>query len=100
MSDKNTEIVLSALAELDLEEIWHYTFKTWSLQQADDYQDILFNGMQSISNNISLIKIITLNNVNYYYYPIAHHIIFFHLNNHELFIIRILHKKMNFGLHL
>jgi toxin ParE1/3/4 len=33
------EIKLSRLAELDLEEIWLYTFEIWSLNQANYYQD-------------------------------------------------------------
>lgn len=32
-------IKLSRLAELDLEEIWLYTFEKWSLTQANFYQD-------------------------------------------------------------
>lgn len=43
-------LILSRLAELDLEEIWLYTFETWSIDQANIYQDILFDGMNSLNN--------------------------------------------------
>ena len=47
----NLDIRLSKLAELDLEEIWFYTFATWSINQANDYQDILFLGMNQLKIN-------------------------------------------------
>ena len=41
---------LSPLAEIDLEEIWFYTFQNWSLAQADSYhRDLVaaFEGLVS-----------------------------------------------------
>lgn len=32
---------LTPAAEMGLEDIWRYTAQTWSLQQANDYTDIL-----------------------------------------------------------
>ncbi|SBW04135.1 hypothetical protein KL86DPRO_20264 [uncultured delta proteobacterium] len=37
MGNKTHGYRLSPLAEADLEEIWLYTFRQWSLEQADDY---------------------------------------------------------------
>lgn len=44
------EIKLSRLAELDLEEIWLYTFEKWSLAQANFYQDNLFLGFNELAS--------------------------------------------------
>jgi toxin ParE1/3/4 len=45
------QIKLSRLAELDLEGIWLYTFETWSIQQANFYQDNLHLGFKEIQDN-------------------------------------------------
>jgi toxin ParE1/3/4 len=45
------EIKLSRFAALDLEEIWLYTFETWSINQANYYQDNLFLGLKEIASN-------------------------------------------------
>ena len=42
---------LSKQAELDLENIWLYTFETWSLQQADYYLDLILNEIEYIYEN-------------------------------------------------
>lgn len=33
---------LSVLAQVDLEEIWRYTFEEWDVDQADKYLNLLF----------------------------------------------------------
>lgn len=93
-------IVLSRLAELVLEEIWLYTFETWSIDQANYYQDILFFGMKEAGENLSFSKPIILNNKSYRYYKIAHHYIFFIVSDNDLLIYRILHESMDFEKHL
>lgn len=42
---------ISKKAIQDLEDIWLYTFETWSQQQADRYYSLLINEMKYIANN-------------------------------------------------
>ena len=42
---------ISKLAEIDLENIWLYTFEEWSLEQADYYYDLIMNEIEYISDN-------------------------------------------------
>jgi toxin ParE1/3/4 len=96
----NLAIRLSKLAELDLEEIWFYTFATWSLNQANDYQDILFLGMNQLKINSTQAKYIKIDNRNFYYNKIGHHFIFFQQQENEILIYRVLHEVMDFSKHL
>ena len=41
MGNKRCVYRLSPLAEADLEGIWLYTFRQWSLEQADDYHRVI-----------------------------------------------------------
>jgi toxin ParE1/3/4 len=93
-------LILSRLAELDLEEIWLYTFETWSIEQANAYQDILFAGMNEAGENPNFSKPIVLNNKTYLYYKIAHHYIFFFISESDILVSRILHESMDFEKHL
>jgi toxin ParE1/3/4 len=96
----NFEIKLSRLAELDLEEIWLYTFETWSLQQANFYQDNLYLGLNELCHNARYGKIVMIDNRKFYYYKIAHHYIFYNEQENVLFVYRILHEMMDFPKHL
>ncbi|MBK8685182.1 MAG: type II toxin-antitoxin system RelE/ParE family toxin [Bacteroidetes bacterium] len=93
-------IKLSRLAELDLEEIWLYTFEKWSLSQANFYHDNFFIGLNELASNTELGKPITIDNRVFYYYKIAHHFIFYQEKEHTLFVYRILHEMMDFPRHL
>jgi len=43
-------IQISRKAQSDLIEIWEYTYKKWSLQQADKYYTILIDAFSLIAN--------------------------------------------------
>jgi toxin ParE1/3/4 len=94
------EIKLSRLAELDLEEIWLYTFEKWSLTQANYYQDNLFIGLNELANHIGYGKPIVIDKRTFYYYKVAHHYIFYSVSDNELFVYRILHEMMDIPSHL
>lgn len=42
---------LSIQAEIDLENIWLYTFEKWSLEKADYYYDLIMDEIEYISTN-------------------------------------------------
>ena len=54
MANKHRIYRLSPLAEADLEEIWLYTFKQWSLEQADDYHCVIMAAIEGLAsgNNV------------------------------------------------
>jgi len=80
----------------DLADIWDYTFKKWSEQQADNYYEMLISNCGEIANNPSLGK-------NYYGITqdllgikASRHIIFYRKNEEDYVeITRILHCRMD-----
>lgn len=93
------KLKLSPKANDDLEEIFEYSFNNWGINQAEKYQDDLYNAMLLISNNPNI-------GVDYYFkegcrkFHINKHFIFYKLENKSCVIIRILHEKMDVYSHL
>jgi toxin ParE1/3/4 len=87
---------ISQKASDDLENIWLYTLKNWSIEQADKYFNLLLNGIEFIAINptsgIDYKKI----RKGYFCSRIQSHLIFYKINqkNEVVEIIRILHKRM------
>jgi toxin ParE1/3/4 len=43
------KIIIRETASLDLEEIWYYTFTTWSLEQADRYFSLITSEIEFLA---------------------------------------------------
>jgi len=88
---------ISKQAEIDLENIWLYTFEEWSLQQADYYFDLLMNEIEYISENPKTVKDYSNVRKGYFRSKIKSHFIFYRINPKEekIEIIRILHQQMD-----
>jgi toxin ParE1/3/4 len=93
-------IQLSRYAQYDLEEIWLYTYTNWSIDQAHRYIDQINKKFSALSMNPSQGKKIELHDLNFYYILVNAHLIFYQFNMYEIYIIRILHKKMDIAKHL
>ena len=93
---------ISKQAEIDLENIWLYTFEEWSLEQADYYFDLLMNEIEYISINPKCGK--DYNNIRkgYFRSKIKSHFIFYRINLKEekIEVIRVLHQQMDIESHL
>ncbi len=93
---------ISKQAEIDLENIWLYTFEEWSLEQADYYFDLLMNEIEYISINPKSGK--DYNNIRkgYFRSKIKSHFIFYRINLKEekIEVIRVLHQQMDIESHL
>lgn len=94
------EIVYTNKAREDLQEIWNYTFDTWSEAQADKYYEEIiercdellydFERGKDYSNLILHLKGVKCNR----------HIIFYRILTQEIVeIARILHEKMDIEKH-
>ena len=93
---------LSKQAEIDLENIWLYTFEEWSLKQADYYYDLIMDEIEYISINPKSGK--DYNNIRkgYFRSRVKSHFIFYKINLKEenVEIIRILHQQMDIESHI
>ena len=68
---------LSQLAEHDLEDIWLYTFNAWSYQQADKYQDELYEGVLRLAGDVNLGVAADHIRPGYRKYKVGRHLIFY-----------------------
>jgi toxin ParE1/3/4 len=87
---------ISNQALIDLEQIWLYTFKNWSIEQADRYYNLLINEMEYVSQNQESGK--SMNHVKngYRASKVKSHLIFYKTSSEsEIEIIRILHERMD-----
>jgi toxin ParE1/3/4 len=90
---------LSPLAEADLEEIWLYTLKNWSLEQADTYHNSLvsaFEGLVAGTKRGRPAEVLP----NFQKYLCGSHAVYFLDYVDHLDIIRVLHQRQDAERHL
>lgn len=79
----------------DLEEIWLYTFETWSLEQADRYYDLIIKEIDFVSKKPTSGKSLNSMREGYYSTKVKSHFIFYKFSLTELDIVRVLHESMD-----
>lgn len=94
------KIELSSPAENDLEEIWFYTYSTWSESQANHYHDTLMKFISRFINNNTKPKTFHFGGKKFNYFKFEKHVIFYSLVDDKIRILRILHEAMDFTRHL
>ncbi|KAB2784516.1 MULTISPECIES: type II toxin-antitoxin system RelE/ParE family toxin [Brucella/Ochrobactrum group] len=90
---------LTPLAEADLEDIWVYTLREWSLEQANSYiTDVMdaFEGLRDDSKRGRFADI----RPGYLKYAVGSHVIYFREHENTLLVVRILHGRMDVGRHM
>lgn len=93
---------ISKQAEIDLEDIWLYTFENWSLEQADYYLDLLIDEIEYIAENPKSGQDYHEVRKGYFRSRVNSHFIFYRINVKEetVEIIRILHQQMDIESHI
>lgn len=88
---------ISNVAQIDLENIWLYTFETWSKEQADRYFKLIFEEIEYLTQNPTPGKDYSHVRKGYYRSKVKSHFIFYRINLKEnaIEIIRILHQQMD-----
>jgi|LakMenE01Jun11ns_1017448.scaffolds.fasta_scaffold9177348_2 toxin ParE1/3/4 len=87
---------ISNQALIDLEQIWLYTFKNWSIEQADRYYNLLISEMEYVSQNQESGKSMNHIKNGYRASKVKSHLIFYKTSSEsEIEIIRILHERMD-----
>ena len=92
---------ISNEAAIDLDNIWLYTFKTWSAQQADRYYNLILDEIEYLTEHPNSGKDYGHVREGYYRTKVKSHFIFYKINEQkdELEIIRILHQQMDIENH-
>jgi toxin ParE1/3/4 len=87
---------ISEKAVEDLEKIWLYTLKKWSLEQADRYHNLIMNEIEFITSNFNLSRRIDYIRKGYRVSKVKSHLIFYKISNDNIIeIVRILHQNMD-----
>ncbi len=87
---------ISNQALINLEQIWLYTFKNWSIEQADRYYNLLISEMEYVSQNQESGKSMNHIKNGYRASKVKSHLIFYKTSSEsEIEIIRILHERMD-----
>ena len=89
------KLLLTPKAQFDLEEIYDYTFMTWGINQAEKYQDELFDSMLSITKNPKIGAVYYFKKGNYRKLNRNKHLIFYRVKGEECIVTRILHERMD-----
>ena len=84
----------SLRAERDVKKIYKDTFKKRGLVQADKYDSGLLSSVRLLASNPNLGRRSDHIKTGYRRHESGHHIIFYRQRKNDIFIVRILHKKM------
>lgn len=87
---------ISEKAIKDLESIWLYTLKKWSLKQADRYYNLLIDEIEFISKDFEGGKSVEHIREGYRVSKVKSHLIFYRKDKADrVEIIRVLHESMD-----
>lgn len=99
MPTKSLQCRFSPLAEHDLEDIWLYTYRQWSLEQADAYHLSFIQTIEGLACGRHIPQKSDAR-AGYWKYPVGKHRIFFRMSGRFLDVMRILHETMDVEQHL
>ncbi|HNC36242.1 MAG TPA: type II toxin-antitoxin system RelE/ParE family toxin [Saprospiraceae bacterium] len=91
---------ISRLALKDLDNIWEYTVKQWSKEQANKYYNEIFSVTNKICQNSDIGQPIDEIKKGHQRTNVKYHIIIYKVKGTKVYIDRILHQKMDIEKHL
>ena len=90
------EFRISGKALEDLENIWLYSYRKWSIEQADKYHRLIIDEIEFIVSHYELSRNADYIRDGYKVAKVKSHLIYFKKSNDDIIeIIRILHQKMD-----
>ena len=90
---------LSPSAVTDLEEIWLYSFKNWSLEQADRYHNAIVDTFEDLAAGRKIGRPVDIRE-GYFKHPVGAHVVFYRFAESGIVVVRVLHQRMDVGRHL
>ncbi|WBU64272.1 type II toxin-antitoxin system RelE/ParE family toxin [Paracoccus aerodenitrificans] len=91
--------LLTPLAETDLEEIWLYTARRWSPEQAEIYTNDIIDACEDLVSGRKSGRPVAIRD-GYFKTMAGRHIIYFQRRAETLLVVRILHQRMDIKSHL
>lgn len=89
--------IIREKANQDIEKTWLYTYKNWSLEQADRYYNLILDEIEFIAENFESGKSVDYIKKGYRASVVKSHIIFYKKSRKKniVEIVRILNQKMD-----
>ena len=94
------EYRLTPAAEDDLESIWSYTVRQWSVEQADRYIDFLTSAFAELADSPTTAPTCDSVRPGYRRWGVERHMIYFRITHYGIAVVRILHDRMDATRHL
>ncbi len=91
---------LSASAKNDIENILLYTIEKWGEQQLYRYETILEKALSEIESNPRIGHKKPELEAEVFCYPAGQHYIFYRIKSEIVYVLRVLHSKMDYAQHL
>jgi toxin ParE1/3/4 len=92
--------VLSPRARADLEGIWDYTAERWGVDQAEDYIRLLQRAIEIVADDPRKGRPCDEVRKGYRKYTAGSHVLLYRSAKAGIYIVRILHGRMDFERHL
>lgn len=93
---KKLELKLTSKAVSDLEDIWIFTYKRWSKDQADRYYSQIIDEFEFLLTNANIGRSAAYIRSGYRVSDVKSHLIFYKIiEDKQLEVIRILHQSVN-----
>jgi len=96
ISVRKYQLDLSEPAELDFRDILSYTLQKWGERQFIKYKDKINSALLIIENNPAVERKIR----DLWVYHTENHLIYYRITDDKIYVIRILHERMNAIYHL
>jgi len=94
-----TSLRFAPKAQADLADIWRYSAEHWGVNQADRYTDDIRDACSGLADGSRQGRPAEIR-TGYLKYRIGAHVIYFREYERRLEVIRILHARMDVGVHL
>ena len=80
----------------DMEDIWAYSYKKWSVEQADRYYNLIIDEIEYIASNPRTGRSVEHIKEGYRVSKVKSHLVFYKFNiDKTIEIVRILHQRMD-----
>jgi toxin ParE1/3/4 len=90
----------SSRAKSDIQEIWNYTVEHWGKGQAEIYLRLIGAAVASIAADPKVGRPSDEVRPGYRKYLVGSHVLFYRATDKAIFVVRILHQRMDFERHL
>jgi toxin ParE1/3/4 len=91
---------LSRRAKADVRVIWNYTVEHWGLNQAEIYLGLIEAAVDSIANDPNTGRPCDEVRPGHRRYLVGSHVLFYRMKANRVFVVRILHQRMDVERHL